>query len=281
MADPTITCPKCHSDIPLTESARRPADQGDAAEIRAVDRREGSRDRRARGRAARAACRARKGQGVARRDGGAKARDRTQSCRPGRGREGKAPRRRGSRREGARTDRASGRAETARRKTRRGAEGAGRGDAPAARARRRAPRDGADDREAGPGRTGRRPREGKAGSRRRPEAAACSKRKSRSPRCSGRSTSSSARPNRARSNCRARRQELQLEALLRAKFPRDLIEPVPKGEFGGDVLQRVIGAARPGLRHDPVGIEADAGTGRTAGSPSCATTSARPRPRSR
>ena len=28
---------------------------------------------------------------------------------------------------------------------------------------------------------------------------------------------------------------------LRAKFPRDLIEPVPKGEFGGDVLQRVIG----------------------------------------
>jgi hypothetical protein len=36
-------------------------------------------------------------------------------------------------------------------------------------------------------------------------------------------------------------QELALEATLRAKFPRDLIEPVPKGEFGGDVLQRVIG----------------------------------------
>jgi hypothetical protein len=36
-------------------------------------------------------------------------------------------------------------------------------------------------------------------------------------------------------------QELVLEATLRAKFPRDLIEPVPKGEFGGDVLQRVIG----------------------------------------
>jgi hypothetical protein len=35
--------------------------------------------------------------------------------------------------------------------------------------------------------------------------------------------------------------ELELEALLRAKFPRDSIEPVPKGEFGGDVLQRVIG----------------------------------------
>ena len=36
-------------------------------------------------------------------------------------------------------------------------------------------------------------------------------------------------------------QELQLESLLRTKFPRDLIEPVPKGEFGGDVLQRVMG----------------------------------------
>ena len=36
-------------------------------------------------------------------------------------------------------------------------------------------------------------------------------------------------------------QELELEALLRAKFPRDTIEPVPKGEHGGDALQRVIG----------------------------------------
>lgn len=36
-------------------------------------------------------------------------------------------------------------------------------------------------------------------------------------------------------------QELELEAMLRTKFPRDLIEPVPKGEFGGDVLQRVVG----------------------------------------
>jgi len=36
-------------------------------------------------------------------------------------------------------------------------------------------------------------------------------------------------------------QELELEALLRAKFPRDTIEPVPKGEFGGDALQRVTG----------------------------------------
>jgi hypothetical protein len=36
-------------------------------------------------------------------------------------------------------------------------------------------------------------------------------------------------------------QELELEALLRGKFPRDTIEPVPKGEHGGDVLQRVVG----------------------------------------
>lgn len=36
-------------------------------------------------------------------------------------------------------------------------------------------------------------------------------------------------------------QELELESLLAAKFPRDTIQPVPKGEFGGDVLQRVAG----------------------------------------
>jgi hypothetical protein len=35
-------------------------------------------------------------------------------------------------------------------------------------------------------------------------------------------------------------QELELENLLRAKFPFDSIEPVPKGEFGGDVLHRVV-----------------------------------------
>jgi hypothetical protein len=34
-------------------------------------------------------------------------------------------------------------------------------------------------------------------------------------------------------------QELQLESLLRDRFPRDIIEPVPKGEFGGDVLHHV------------------------------------------
>jgi hypothetical protein len=36
-------------------------------------------------------------------------------------------------------------------------------------------------------------------------------------------------------------QELELENMLRAKFPLDAIDPVPKGEFGGDVLQRVTG----------------------------------------
>lgn len=36
-------------------------------------------------------------------------------------------------------------------------------------------------------------------------------------------------------------QELELEALLRAKFPLDTIDPVPKGEHGGDALHRVMG----------------------------------------
>lgn len=42
-------------------------------------------------------------------------------------------------------------------------------------------------------------------------------------------------------------QELALENLLRAKFPFDAIDPVPKGDYGGDVLHRVISAAgQPG-----------------------------------
>jgi hypothetical protein len=36
-------------------------------------------------------------------------------------------------------------------------------------------------------------------------------------------------------------QELELEAFLRARFPRDTIEPVAKGEHGGDALHRVLG----------------------------------------
>ena len=35
-------------------------------------------------------------------------------------------------------------------------------------------------------------------------------------------------------------QELELESLLSSQFPFDNIEPVPKGEFGGDALQRVV-----------------------------------------
>ncbi|MGH6863995.1 MAG: DUF2130 domain-containing protein, partial [Methylocella sp.] len=35
--------------------------------------------------------------------------------------------------------------------------------------------------------------------------------------------------------------ELELESLLRAKFPQDIIDPVAKGALGGDVLQGVVG----------------------------------------
>lgn len=37
--------------------------------------------------------------------------------------------------------------------------------------------------------------------------------------------------------------ELELEALIRSTFPQDSVEPVPKGEHGGDVVQRVMGPA--------------------------------------
>jgi hypothetical protein len=36
-------------------------------------------------------------------------------------------------------------------------------------------------------------------------------------------------------------QELELEEMLRTRFPFDTIEPVPKGEYGGDVIQRIFG----------------------------------------
>jgi hypothetical protein len=36
--------------------------------------------------------------------------------------------------------------------------------------------------------------------------------------------------------------EIELESLLRSRFPRDLIEPVAKGEFGGDVVHGVLTA---------------------------------------
>jgi hypothetical protein len=35
-------------------------------------------------------------------------------------------------------------------------------------------------------------------------------------------------------------QELALESQLKAKFPGDTIRPVPKGQFGGDIIQRVV-----------------------------------------
>jgi hypothetical protein len=35
-------------------------------------------------------------------------------------------------------------------------------------------------------------------------------------------------------------QELELESLLRTKFPFDSVEPIAKGEFGGDALHRVM-----------------------------------------
>ena len=38
-------------------------------------------------------------------------------------------------------------------------------------------------------------------------------------------------------------QELELESLLAAKFPTDCVESVPKGEFGGDILQKVLNSA--------------------------------------
>jgi hypothetical protein len=38
-------------------------------------------------------------------------------------------------------------------------------------------------------------------------------------------------------------QELAIENMLRDKFPYDTIEPVPKGEFGGDTIQRVVSSA--------------------------------------
>lgn len=38
-------------------------------------------------------------------------------------------------------------------------------------------------------------------------------------------------------------QEIELEALLRARFSGDLIEEVPKGVFGGDIVHRIVGTA--------------------------------------
>jgi hypothetical protein len=37
-------------------------------------------------------------------------------------------------------------------------------------------------------------------------------------------------------------QEVELESQIRAAFPLDIVEPVPKGEYGGDLVQRVAGS---------------------------------------
>jgi hypothetical protein len=67
--------------------------------------------------------------------------------------------------------------------------------------------------------------------------------------------------------------ERGLESLLRNRFPRDLIEPVPKGEFGGDILQRVQGPA--GQLCGTILWESNAPKlGAMSGSPNCATTNA-------
>ena len=44
--------------------------------------------------------------------------------------------------------------------------------------------------------------------------------------------------------------------ILRQKFARDLIEPVPKGEFGGDLIQRVMVARRSACWLHPMGGQA-------------------------
>jgi hypothetical protein len=36
--------------------------------------------------------------------------------------------------------------------------------------------------------------------------------------------------------------EIQLESLLKSRFPQDEIEPIAKGTHGGDILQRVRGS---------------------------------------
>lgn len=37
--------------------------------------------------------------------------------------------------------------------------------------------------------------------------------------------------------------ELEFESVLKTKFPYDVFEPVPKGEFGADLIQRVVAAS--------------------------------------
>jgi hypothetical protein len=43
--------------------------------------------------------------------------------------------------------------------------------------------------------------------------------------------------------------ELELEELLRGRFPTDSIEPIGKGELGADVMQQVKGLACARVAH--------------------------------
>lgn len=52
-------------------------------------------------------------------------------------------------------------------------------------------------------------------------------------------------------------QELELESLFGSAFVYDTIKRVPRGEFGGHVLHRVVmNQTGRGVWHDPLGIEA-------------------------
>ena len=72
--------------------------------------------------------------------------------------------------------------------------------------------------------------------------------------------------------------ERELESLLRNRFPQDVIEPVPKGEFGGDILQRVQGPAGQ-LSVPYCGNPNAPKLGMMSGSPNCGTTNAPQRPK--
>ena len=122
----------------------------------------------------------------------------------------------------------------------RGAEGAGRADWQAARAGRCPTRIRAGRRDARTARAGNHARAGAQGRRGKTQSQGCGERSKPSPRCRGTSRNSSAGPSKDHSSFRARC-ELELEGLLKAKFPGDIIQPVPKGEHGGDVVQQVLG----------------------------------------
>lgn len=72
-------------------------------------------------------------------------------------------------------------------------------------------------------------------------------------------------------------QELELEALLTTTYPQDSILPVPKGEHGGDIIQCVNGrSVSPAARFS--GRRSERSIGARAGYPSSGTISARPVP---